>query len=64
MDSRFRDIPADAFPFTIRAFDKRGELVWSETVEQPGAVYVPPLSKEHGPVTIEVEFADGTSASW
>lgn len=60
MTGPFVDLPAECFPFTLRAYDARGTEVWTETVEVPAALYVPPLAQTHGPVTIRIEFADGT----
>lgn len=59
MRTAFHDLPADAFPLTMRAFDAQGAEVWTETVTGPGALFIPPLADTHGPVRIRVEFANG-----
>jgi len=41
-----------------------GDLVWVETIERPGPLYVPPLALEHGPVDIRIEYGDGTAEDW
>lgn len=60
----FRDLPAAAYPFTIRAFrEDNGEKVWEETVDGPCALQVPALRRIHGvAVQIEIAFADGSVA--
>jgi hypothetical protein len=58
--SAFHDIPAEKFPVTFIAFNAAGVEVWREVITEPGALLVPALAKTHGPVTIRVEFADGT----
>jgi hypothetical protein len=56
----FRDLPADCYPFTVRARrESDGEIVWSRRVTGPCALQVPPLSAEHGPVYIQIYYADG-----
>lgn len=56
----FHDIGAEQFPVTFRAFNVFDVEVWTETVTEPGALYIPPLINEFGPVVIRVEFGDGT----
>lgn len=60
MSHSFHDLPAELFPLTLRAFNQAGEEVWAETVTGPGALYIPPLADEHGPVRIRIEYGDGT----
>lgn len=55
----FRDIPAAWYPFRVRAIDAGGCVVWEARMDGPGALVIPPLAQEHGPVGIEVEFPDG-----
>lgn len=52
----FRDLAQEDYPFTVRALNAGGVEVWSATVEGPGALEVPPLVQEHGPVSIELTF--------
>lgn len=52
-------LPADAFPFTVEAIDLAGEVVWSQVVSGPGALEVPPLAAQYGPVSIRIAYADG-----
>jgi hypothetical protein len=62
MEVRRRNLPPEAYPFVLRAFDANGKEVWHRTVELPdglASVYVPPLAQLYGPVTIEAEFATG-----
>lgn len=59
-ETKFISLPAELYPFTIRAFDASGAEVWTETIEGPGALYMPPLIDTYGPVTTRVEFADGS----
>jgi hypothetical protein len=55
--SSFHDLPADSFPFTMEVFAKDDSLLWSTTVEEPGAVAIPGF---HGAVGfIRVSFANG-----
>jgi hypothetical protein len=56
------NLPATAYPLTIIALrsDNRAE-VWRHHLMSPGAVYIPPLAKQHGvKVIIRIEYADGT----
>ncbi len=56
----FHDLPAAAFPFTvefIRVSD--GKVVLEINVTGPGAVPIPGLSEEHGPVRARITYADG-----
>jgi hypothetical protein len=63
LQTKFRDLPADAYPFRIEATGQEsGETLWTEDVLGPGVLQVPPLVKMHGePVTIRVTFATGES---
>jgi hypothetical protein len=62
MSTPFFDLDSEAFPVTLRAFRERdGKEVWTTVVEQPAAVYVPPLALQHGKVRIRVEFGDGST---
>lgn len=58
----FRDLPAEAFPFTIELLNAgTREVVWSATVDGPAAVRVPGQD-ETGPgrKIARITFADGT----
>ncbi len=47
MTARFVDIPLSDFPFTIDCFDwATGELLWSETVPEPGAVTIQGVGRD------------------
>ena len=56
----FHDLPAEAFPVTMVAYDAGGSEVWREVVSEPGAVEIPPLAQTFGEVSIRIEFGDGT----
>lgn len=60
-NTAFHDLPAKAFPFTMRAYLVSSDaLVWEERMEGPGVLQIPALAKIHGgPVYIEVEYPDG-----
>jgi hypothetical protein len=63
MSAPFFDLPAESFPITLRAFrESDGEEVWTAVVEEPAALYVPPLALQHGKVRIRVEYGDGSVA--
>ena len=58
----FRDLPAEAFPFTVELLkaDTR-TVVWTATVDGPGALRVPgPDETGPGRKIVRVTFADGT----
>lgn len=58
----FRDLPADAFPFTMEILDAdTREVVWAVTVDGPGAIRVPGLD-ETGPgrKIARITWADGS----
>ena len=56
----FFDFAPELFPITLRAFNVFDVEVWTETIEQPGALYIPPLIEEFGPVVMRVEYGDGS----
>lgn len=42
----FVDVPADAFPFVVEFFrESDGEIVYTITVEGPGAIHIPPMAQ-------------------
>jgi hypothetical protein len=56
------DLPANAFPFTVRAFRvDTGAQAWETVVrEAPVVLEIPPLARQVGsPVEIEIEYATG-----
>lgn len=55
----FHDLPIEKFPFTMDFLNAAGEIVHSITVSGAGAVHIPGLAEEHGPVSVRVTFADG-----
>jgi hypothetical protein len=55
----FHDLPAECFPLRMRFF-AAGDVVFDERVDGPGAIYIPPLAQEYGPVTCRIDFADGS----
>lgn len=57
----FRDLPADNYPFTVEAFDLEGRVVWTERVEGPGSLYIPPLAQTYGPVGVRIITPMGTT---
>lgn len=59
MDTSLASISASDFPLVIECLDRAGEVVWSETIQEPGALYVPPLAKTYGPVSTRITFAGG-----
>jgi hypothetical protein len=61
VSAAFHDLPADAYPLTMRAYGaESGALLWEERVAAPAAVYVPPLARIHGEhVRVVVEYANG-----
>lgn len=56
----FHDLPQSAFPFKIEFFNATGDLVHAIEVSGPGAVEVPGLRPQHGPVAVRVTYADGS----
>ena len=60
MNASFHSFRASDFPIAIEAMNQSGRVVWSEEVTEPGALYVPPLADEHGPVRIRVTYVDGS----
>lgn len=65
MSTPFFDLDPDQFPVTLRAFrESDGKEVWTAVIEQPAALYVPPLALQHGPVRVRVEFGDGSVEGW
>jgi hypothetical protein len=55
----FHDLPASAFPFTVRFYDAEGTELWSATADGPGAMRIPGFDQPKVHKTV-VEFADGT----
>ncbi len=55
----FADVPADAFPVSIEFIDRSGKVVWSDVILGPGALPIPALAKDHGPVGVRMIFASG-----
>lgn len=59
-DFAFRDLPADAFPFTVEFIARNtGEVVHSIHVDGPGALVVPALAGKHGPIDVRVVSPQG-----
>lgn len=56
----FHDFSRDYLPVTFYGFREEDDvLVWEETITDAGALRIPPLGHEHGPVWILVETATG-----
>lgn len=57
----FRDLPRKKFPVHLEFISMAtGQTVWDTTItETGGAVQIPPLADEHGPVRSRVTFGDG-----
>lgn len=55
----FRDLPADAYPFTVEYLNAKGVVVRTEYVEGPGMMEVPPLHNLFGPISVRITFANG-----
>lgn len=55
------NLPEDKFPFTIRFLNAEGTEVHTIEVPEPGGLEVPPLARDHGPISVQLDFADGTS---
>ena len=63
---KFRDLPADAFPFTMELLDaETREVRWSVRVDGPGATKVPGRNEinEGRPVIARIIRKDGTVAA-
>jgi hypothetical protein len=60
----FHDLPASAYPMRMVAWRADNyEIVWRETVREPGAVQIPPLAKQHGvAIGVAIFYADGGMA--
>jgi hypothetical protein len=62
LPARFRDLPADAFPFTMELLDaETREVCWSATADGPGAVRVPSRDEVNGgrPTAARVTLGNG-----
>lgn len=58
---RFIDLPPERFPFRIECVAvETGAVVREITVPGPGAVLIPALAAECGPVRVRVTWGDGT----
>lgn len=63
LPTAFHDLSADSFPFTIEMYDVDTGIVYStETVEGPGAMYVPPKPAHVREAACRVRFANGMTA--
>lgn len=58
-DVPFTDLPAEKFPLVIR-FMRDGVEVHRIEVPGPGVVEIPGLGSETAPMSVRVEYADGT----
>lgn len=55
------DLPEKYYPIHAEAISEHsGEVVWEETVSEPGVLTVPDLGGEFGPVAVRVEYGEGT----
>lgn len=57
----FFDLPPELFPFTVHFITQTGDTVHAITVTGPGACPVPALAEQHGPISVRIEYADGTA---
>lgn len=56
----FGDLPIEKFPFEIDFVSTAtGEVVHRIEVPGAGAVRIPPLAQDHGPIRVRINFADG-----
>jgi hypothetical protein len=55
----FRDLPADYFPLTMEFITESGQVVHRMDVPGPGAIRIPGLAAEHGPIIAHLSFANG-----
>lgn len=56
----FGDLPREAFPVRITAFDPDGAVVWERTIEPYVAVDIPaPPEHLRGKISLLIERADG-----
>lgn len=56
----FRNLPADAFPFTMEAYDcDTLKVLYSYRVEGPGVMKIPPKPENVARVGIRMAFANG-----
>jgi hypothetical protein len=56
----FRDLAPVDFPFTIEMISAAtGDVVWSVTVDVPGAITIPCRTELGGPVDVRLRFPDG-----
>jgi hypothetical protein len=55
----FRDLPADSYPFLVEFYNDEGRLVHHIEVTGPGAIEIPGLSDEHGPIHVQTTYPDG-----
>ena len=60
----FHDLPAEAFPLTMRAYRiDNDRLVWEQTLDGPGAVEIPPLKQQEGvEIYVAISYADGSES--
>ena len=53
----FRDLPAEDYPFTIEyRVAATNRLIQSQVVHEPGALDVPGLAADYGPVKVRMIF--------
>ena len=55
----FHDLPRSRFPFTIEFLTLAGDIVHTITVTGPGAVRIPGLAAQHGPISVRITWPDG-----
>lgn len=56
----FFELPSGSFPVKIEFFSvATRRVVWGTIIGGEGALRVPPLVREHGPVWVRTTFGDG-----
>lgn len=56
----YASLPADHYPFRVEFIAARtGAVVHEIRVSGPGAIQVPGLRDQHGPIAVRVTYADG-----
>lgn len=58
-NTAFVDLNETDYPFRLEFLDRKGVVVWSTDVAEPGAVRIPALGQVYGPVTGRITFPGG-----
>lgn len=60
----FVDLDPSRFPFRIECVAESGAVVYAVDVPGPGAVRIPGLAAEHGPISVRITWPNGEATGF